>query len=58
MDGLREYCAEWTKTEKDKFPMCNLQNRINKQEKQAHIYREHFDDCQMQSEGMGKGGGD
>ena len=32
MDGPRGYCAEWSKLEKDKCHLWNLENRINKQQ--------------------------
>ena len=30
--------------------MWNLENKTNKQWKQAYGYREHFDDCQIEEE--------
>ena len=46
-----------SQTEKDKCHMWNLENRINKQQKQTHIYREYFDGCQFGSGRSVKGEG-
>ena len=40
-----------SQTEKDKCHMWNLENKINKQQKQAHRHREHFDGCRLGGKG-------
>ena len=52
MDGSREYCAKWNKSDRERqipydfICMCNL--GTNKwTNKQTHRYREQTSDCQM-----------
>ena len=47
-----------SQTEKDKCLMCHLENKINKQQKQVHRYREYFDVYHILREVMGERGGD